>query len=282
MKDEIISKVSDALIRASATFREDLVQAYKHAIESEKGSKAKWVLETILENALVAERNKSPLCDDTGIPHLFIEIGKNRQISGEMIENIKLGVAEGLRKLPGRPMAVLGEDLQRIDQSIGLSSDPHAVEPTPILLKTVDEDVLRVNILMHGGGPEIRAKTYRIFHKHDTDVVRDEIINWASQSASELGCTPCTLAIGIGRSHYEATSLMIEAQVYGRFDVQSDFEKEITKGVNESKVGALGLGGKTTTLATFVKVGPQRASGVRIVCMRPCCCVEPRLASVEL
>jgi fumarate hydratase subunit alpha len=52
--------------------------------------------------------------------------------------------------------------------------------------------------------------------------------------------------------------------------------------VNESNVGALGLGGKTSVLATFAKVGPQRASGVRIVALRPCCCFEPRRATVEL
>ena len=52
--------------------------------------------------------------------------------------------------------------------------------------------------------------------------------------------------------------------------------------VNESKTGPLGLGGRHSVLATFAKVGPQRASGVRIVAWRPCCCFEPRRASVEL
>ena len=57
---------------------------------------------------------------------------------------------------------------------------------------------------------------------------------------------------------------------------------EITKRVNESNIGPLGLHGRTSVLATFVKVGPQRASGVRIVCLRPCCCFEPRTASIDL
>ena len=59
-------------------------------------------------------------------------------------------------------------------------------------------------------------------------------------------------------------------------------ENYITEHVNESGVGPLGLGGKTTVLRTFMKVGPQRASGVRVVAMRPACCFEPRKASVEL
>jgi fumarate hydratase subunit alpha len=74
----------------------------------------------------------------------------------------------------------------------------------------------------------------------------------------------------------------VEAQVYGQYAVQNDLEIEITKRVNEKRIGALGLGGKISVLATFLKVGPQRASGVRIVSLHPCCCIEPRVASVDL
>jgi len=138
-----------------------------------------------------------------------------------------------------------------------------------------------LHILMFGGGPAIRGKTFRIFHKHNTNVVLDEIVNWAKEGAAQLGCTPCTLAIGVGRSHFEATSMMLQAQVDGRYDVQSEFEKEITRRVNEANIGPMGLGGKTSVLATFMKVGPQRASGVRIVSVRPTCCFEPRIATIE-
>jgi fumarate hydratase subunit alpha len=70
--------------------------------------------------------------------------------------------------------------------------------------------------------------------------------------------------------------------VYGDFNKQNEMERYITDKVNETDVGPLGLNGKTTVLATFMKVGPQRASGVRVVAMRPGCCFEPRIASVEL
>ena len=75
---------------------------------------------------------------------------------------------------------------------------------------------------------------------------------------------------------------MLEAQADGNYDVQSEMEQEITRRVNASGIGPLGLGGNTSVLATFLKVGPQRASGVRIVCVRPTCCFEPRIATVEL
>ena len=282
MANEIVQKVADCLVRAGSTFREDQKEAYRRAICSETNGHTCWVMKQVLENALVAEGRRSPLCDDTGIPHLFLEVGPNRSVSGELMQQIFEGVELGLRTLPGRPMAIMGDDYARLDQSGGLDEDPAALKPAPILIRPVEEDVLRLTVLMLGGGPAIRGITHRVFHKHSVDVVIDEIVARAKEAVSKLGCSPCTLAIGIGRSQYEATSMMMEAMAKGNYDVQSEFEKTITDNVNEAGIGALGLGGQTSVLATFAKVGPQRASGVRIVALRPCCCFEPRRASVEL
>lgn len=282
MSMTIIEKVADCLVRAGSTFREDQKEAYRKAIADEKNSNACWVMRQVLDNAIVAEGRRSPLCDDTGIPHLFLEVGPNKSVTGTLLEGIKEGVRQGLRQLPGRPMAIKGDDYARIDQSGGLDEDSGALAASPILIKPVDEDVLRLTVLMLGGGPAIRGITQRVFHKHSVDVVIDEIVERAIPAVSQLGCSPCTLAIGIGRSQFEATSMMMEAMAIGNFGVQSDFEKSVTNKVNEANVGPLGLGGKHSVLATFAKIGPQRASGVRIVALRPCCCFEPRRASVEL
>ena len=278
----IIEKVADCLVRAGSTFREDQKEAYRKAIADEQIESSCWVMKQVLDNALVAEERRSPLCDDTGIPHLFLEVGPNKCVTGALLEEIKEGVRQGLRQLPGRPMAIKGDDYARIDQSGGLDEDSGALAPSPIIIKPVDEDVIRLTVLMLGGGPAIRGITQRIFHKHSVDVVIDEIVNRAIPAVSQLGCSPCTLAIGIGRSQFEATSLMMEAMAKGDFGVQSDFEKRITEKVNASKTGPLGLGGNHSVLATFSKIGPQRASGVRIVALRPCCCFEPRRSSVVL
>jgi len=280
--NKIVEKVADCLVRAGSTFREDQKEAYRRAIADESNSQSCWVMQQVLDNAIVAEERRSPLCDDTGIPHLFLEVGKNRSVTGEMMQEIMEGVEMGLRQLPGRPMAIMGDDDARIDQSGGLNPDSGALKPSPILIKPVDEDVIRLTVLMLGGGPAIRGITQRIFHKHNVDVVIDEIVNRAKEGVSKLGCSPCVLAVGIGRSQFEATSMMMEAMVYGDFSKQTDFERKITEKVNEANIGPLGLGGKHSVLATFAKVGPQRASGVRIVALRPCCCFEPRRACVEL
>ena len=278
----IREKVADCLVRAGSTFREDQKDAYRRAIADEANAQSCWVMQQVLDNAIVAEERRCPLCDDTGIPHLFLEVGKSRSVSGEMMQEIMEGVEMGLRQLPGRPMAIMGDDNARIDQSGGLNPDSGALKPSPILIKPIDEDVIRLTILMLGGGPAIRGITQRIFHKHNVDVVVDEIVCRAREGVSKLGCSPCVLAVGIGRSQFEATSLMMEAMVYGDFSKQTEFEKKITEKVNEANIGPLGLGGKHSVLATFAKVGPQRASGVRIVALRPCCCFEPRRASVDL
>lgn len=281
--DSIIEKVASCLVKAGSTFREDQKEAYRQAIAREPGTPSCWVMQQVLDNALVAEKSCGPLCDDTGIPHVFIEVGKNRALTGQMMTDIKEGIKEGLCRLPGRPMAIKGNDLERIDQSGGLDEDSGALLPSPFLISECeDDDAVRLTVLMLGGGPAIRGITHRIFHKHSVQMVIDEIVSRAIPAVSQLGCSPCTLAIGIGRSQFEATSLMMEAMVKGNYGIQSDFEKTITDRVNESETGPLGLGGRTSVLATFAKVGPQRASGVRIVALRPCCCIEPRRSTIEI
>ena len=279
---EVVEKVADCLVRAGSTFTEDRKQAYREAIEVEDTEIAKWNLQTILENAEVAERDRSPLCDDTGIPHVIIEVGPDKALTGKTMDAIREGIREGLKRLPGRPMAIMGDDKERIDMSGGISPNSEDLALAPVLVRETKEDVLRVTVLMLGGGPAIRGLTQRIFHKHNINVVLDEIVKRAKEATGLLGCTPCALAIGVGRSQFEATSLMMEALADADFSKQTEMENYITEHVNESGVGPLGLGGKTTVLRTFMKVGPQRASGVRVVAMRPACCFEPRKASVEL
>ena len=280
---DLVSQVKETLITAGSAFPEGKIECYQSRIREEDQELSRWVMETVVENAVIAQKERSPLCDDTGIPHLLIDIGKNRVLSGEMLDAISQGVEEGLRDLPGRPMAVRGNDAERIDQSGGLDANPEAVVPAPLMIRKSEEaDRMRLTVLMLGGGPEIRAKTYRIFHHHSLDRVTDEIIQWAAEAVAQLGCTPCTLAVGIGRSHYEASSLMLQAMADGDYRKQSEIEKTITDGVNRAGTGVMSFGGLNSVLAAFVKIGPQRASGVRIVCMRPCCCFEPRRASADL
>ena len=279
---EIVDLISDAVIEASTTFRNDQFDAYKRALDVEKDDNAYWMLELLIQNSKIANKKKFPLCDDTGIPHVLIEIGDNAKIPVHFFDDIKQGIKKGLQKLPARPMAVQGDDIERIEQSRGLYEDPgKLISPSFIIDKTKNNGI-NITILMLGGGPEIRASTYRFFHKRDNRKLFNEVKSWMRLGAKMLGCTPCIPAVGIGRTHFEASSLMLKAMAYGNLNQQSSIENEITQSLNDSKIGALGIGGSVTALGTFINVGPQRASGVRILSMRPCCCVEPRRSSVHL
>ncbi|WP_414470470.1 fumarate hydratase [Methanobacterium sp. ACI-7] len=279
---EIVNLIRDAVIEASTTFREDQFDAYKRALDIETNESASWMLELLIENAKIANKNKFPLCDDTGIPHVLVEIGEEVKIPGGFFEDITLGIEKGLQELPARPMAVRGDDIERIEQSRGLHEDPGKLIPPSFILDKTEQNGVNIHVLMLGGGPEIRASTYRVFHKRDNRKVFNEVSTWMRSEVQMLGCTPCIPAVGIGRTHFEASSLMINAMAHGNLNQQSKIEEEITESINSSKIGTLGMGGSVTALGSFVKIGPQRASGVRILSMRPCCCVEPRRSSLFL
>ncbi|MEG3224178.1 MAG: fumarate hydratase [Methanobacteriales archaeon Met13] len=280
METNISNMVKSALIEASTSFRNDQMAAYRHALQKEENERARWVLEIMMENARLAQQHNVPLCDDTGVPHILVEVGPNTALPPNFLEEIKSGVREGLLKLPGRPMAVRGDAIQRIEQSEGLYNDPGKLVPPGFLMDNMDSEGIKIHVLMLGGGPEIRALTKSVFHKRDHRKLFKEVITWMRSEIPKLGCTPVIPTVGIGRTHFEASSLMLKAMAYGNLNKQSKIEEKITESLNNSKIGPLGIGGSVTALGSFVNIGPQRASGVRILCVRPCCCVEPRRSSV--
>ena len=289
---DIIEDISKKIIEASTTLTDDKLNVLSHAIEIEENENARWALSQILENYKVAQKTRFPLCDDTGIPHVIIELGCDREISGELLNQIHQGIELGLNNLPTRPMAIKGDEMERIEQSRGLFEKPGMLKPASILIdssndestyrRDISSDTLNIHFILEGGGPEIRAKTYRVYHKRSFYNVVDEAVDWLCDSLNLLGCTPSIPSIGIGRTHFEANALLLKSIVYGRLDNQSDVERYVAGKLNETGIGPLGLGGKTTVLGSYVNIGNQRASGVRIVAVRPSCFVEPRVATLNI
>lgn len=267
-----------SLITAGTTYSPDRLAAVRLSIEKETQPNARWFLEHILENALIAEQDQFPLCDDTGIPHVIVRVGDDCALPPGWLLAVHEGIAHGLRDMPGRPMAVRGDDVERVEQTKGLyEDDPGALETAPVFIRPMPGKQLEIIALLLGGGPEIRARTHKIFHKRSMENVMSQVSQWLCENAELLGCTPLVAAVGIGRSQVEASALMLEAMAEGSIDRQNKWEKKITDDLNATGVGTLGLGGKTTAFGCFLKVGPLRSSGVRIVCARPCCVVEPRV-----
>lgn len=281
-QNDLQETAKKCLVRAGTTYRKDQFKAYQNAIAVETAENSRWVLEQIYENARIAKQEHLPLCDDTGIPHVLVQIGEDCELPRGWLAAIEAGVVAGLQELPGRPMAVRGNDVERVEQSRGLYEDPGKLDLAPVITRSVPGDQLKLTVLMLGGGPEIRAKTRRVFHRRSIHTVLGEATSWLKKEVGSLGCTPSVIAMGIGRSHVEASAMMLEAMAEGSLDQQNELEKKVTAELNETHVGPLGLGGDATVLGCFLKIGPARASGVRIVCARPCCLVEPRRASASL
>lgn len=289
---DIIKEVSNGVIEASISKNSNKINFLKKAIKEEENDNAIWALELMVKNLEVANEKKLPLCDDTGIPHVIIELGKNREISGKLISEINEGIIDGLKRLPGRPMAVKGNDIERLEQSAGLYDEGEMLKPANFIIDTennqstysriIDDDSLNINIALLGGGPEIRAKTYRIFHKKSHEIILNEIVDWLKNSLKLLGCTPAIPSIGIGRTHTESNILMLKSLIYGNLENQSNIENYINNELNKTDIGPLGLSGKTTVLGSFVNIGPQRASGVRIASVRSNCFVEPRVSTIKI
>lgn len=289
---DILNEISNSIIKASTTLSDDKYNALKHAIDVEDNENARWALTQILENYQVAQKTRFPLCDDTGIPHVIIEIGEERQITGELLNQIHEGIALGLNNLPARPMAVKGSEVERIEQSKGLYDEPGKLAPASILVDTANDessyrrdisaDTLNLHFLLEGGGPEIRSKTFRVYHKRSFENVIGTACEWLESSLKMLGCTPSIPSIGIGRTHYEATSLLLKSIAYGNLDNLNEFERDITNRLNQTGIGPMGFGGRTTVLGCYLNISNQRASGVRIVSVRPSCFVEPRVATLKL
>ena len=280
--DDLRQAAQQCLVTAGSSYTPDRLAAYAKAAAVEQNANARWFLELILENAQIAQREKLPLCDDTGIPHVLVRLGEGCALPVGWQVAIREGVAAGLRTLPGRPMAVKGDGVQRVEQSQGLFEESDALEHAPVIMRSVPGDKLHLSVLMLGGGPEIRARTRRIFHKRSMDNVITEVGQWLAEEVAHLGCTPTIPAVGIGRSQAEASALMIEAMADGTLAEQNEWEQKVTAAVNTTGVGPLGLGGSCTAMGCFLKIGPARASGVRIVSARPCCLVEPRVGKAVL
>lgn len=277
--DQVVLDVARLVVEASSHWREEQVACWKSACEREAVPRAKWAMETFVKNAEAADRNRSALCDDTGTPHPFLEIGDEAEVPRGFLQAMEQGIRKGLNDLPARPMGVQGDDLERISQCRGMYDEPGMLMPAPVQVRRIPGSQIRLTILMLGGGPEIRSKTQPIFHMHSSDHVIEEMIEWAIPQVAKLGCQPCTLSFGLGRTAVEASSLSLEAMKDGRYDVQNEIEKRITDAVNASGIGPIGLGGENSVLATFVKIGNMRASGFRVVSMRPNCCMEIRKAA---
>lgn len=251
IKTELITKeVARLCIEAATYIPLDVINKIKEC-EKEECGLAKNILSQIIENDTLAASENIPMCQDTGITIVFVEIGNQVFIDGDLYQAINdgvhIGYTEGyLRK------SVVKSPLNRINTKDNT--------PAIIHVKFVVGDTLKITVCPKGAGSENMSKVKMLvpadgvagIKKFVTDTITD---------AGGRACPPLVVGIGIGGNLEKSALLAKEALTRDIDDESPDedarkLEHELLKQINELNVGPMGLGGKTTALAVKINTYP--------------------------
>ena len=272
----ITTCVSKLCIEANIRLRRDVETALKKSVKTEQSSRAKKILNQLLENAKIAREDKVALCQDTGLPIVFVDVGKNVDITGiDMTHAINRGVEEGYRKGSLRNSVVL--------DPLARSGSPR-FSPSVIHVRFVRQVGLKITLLPKGFGCENKTRL-RMFNP---TTPLEEIKNFIVYTVKEAGpdaCPPYVVGVGIGGSADYACQLAKEALLRplgkkNHLKFVAGLETDLVKEMNKLDIGPMGLGGKTTVLGVHILTSPTHIAGLP-VCVNISCHVL-RSASVVL
>ena len=256
--EKIKETVSKLCVEANVSLRKDIENAIKHAIKSETNKRAKRVLEILIENANIARKEYRPLCQDTGLVSVYVEIGQNvKLIGGDLVKAIDGGVELGYRKSFLRKSVVKSPLLRK---NTGTNT------PSVIYTKIVKGNRVKITVSPKGFGSENKSKLQML----NPTASEEDVISFVVNTIKDIGpdaCPPYILGIGIGGTFDKAASLAKEAlllPVNKRSKVKhlKAIENKILKKVNSLKIGAMGFGGKTTCLGVKVLEYPTHIAGL--------------------
>ncbi len=251
IKPELITKEIERLCIEAATFIEpDVLACIKKAKDNESGL-SRSVLEQIIENDEIATNEFVPMCQDTGIMIVFVEIGNEVFIDGDINEAINEGVKNGyvngyLRK------SVVKSPLNRINTKDNT--------PAIIHIKHTMGDKLKLTVCPKGAGSENMSKVKMLVPADGISGIK-KFVKDTILEAGGRACPPLVVGVGIGGNLEKSALLAKEALLRDIDDESADadankLEKELLKEINELNVGPMGLGGKTTALAVKVNLYP--------------------------
>ena len=256
IKAEVISqRVAEMCIRANTVLPEDVCAALETARTHEDGVVARDVLDTIIENYHIA--NPVPICQDTGMACVFLEIGQDVHIVGDLTQAVNSGVAKGytegyLRK------SVVRDPLSR--ENTG--------DNTPAMLYTelVPGDELRITVAPKGFGSENMS---RIAMLKPADGV-DGVVNFVLETVRLAGpnpCPPIVVGVGIGGNFDKAALLAKKALLRpigsrNETPFYAQLEETLLEKINALGIGPQGLGGRTTALGVQIETLPTHIAGL--------------------
>lgn len=273
-------KIQDAVARlaieANLFLREDVLSALKRAYSKEKVSRAKKILKALVENAAIASSEKIPICQDTGMATVFLEVGQNVIIiGGDLSKTINKGIAEGYKKGFLRKSVVF-DPLSRVNTKDNT--------PAVIHTKIVPGSKIKITVAPKGFGSENKSIT-NMFRPTDGADRIERFILEAVKKAGPDACPPYIIGVGIGGTLDKACLLAKEA-LLRRIDKRNPrrhiakLESGLLKKINRLNIGPMGLGGKATCLGLNIEVYPTHIAGLP-VCVS-ISCHATRSASITL
>ncbi len=230
-----------ALLEAEIRLPTDVLAALRRAAAAEKNEVARQEFALILENIALAGERQVPICQDTGVPVVYLTLPPDVPFTPDLFAGIREGVRRATTAIPLRPNVV--DPLTRENTGDNTGAGMPAVH-------VVFGDRLTVTVLPKGAGSENASRIGMLLPSQAADIPR--FVAETMLIAGGKPCPPVFLGVGIGGTFDGAAALAKEALLLP-VDTMDDYEQEICDAVNALGIGPMGLGGETTALAVKVK-----------------------------
>lgn len=254
---------------------DDVKSALKEALEVEDNDLGKLNIEAILKNLELAEEKQIPMCQDTGLPVVFVKLGNVE------VENLRKGIEKGIekatKKVPIRPNIV--DPLTRENTNINVGD-----YIPPIDIELIDEEYLEITIFPKGFGSENNNALKMALPAEGIEGVKDFVVQSVLNTKGKP-CPPTVIGVGIGGTSDFCLKLAKKALLGKVGERNPDpqiakLEEEILEEINNSGIGPMGLGGKTTTLDVKILKAHTHTAGLPVgVCVQ---CWADRHATIKL
>ncbi len=248
---EIKEKVKNLCMDANFYLGDDIVNAFKKGIENEESDTGKHILNVLLQNSEIAKKEQIPICQDTGVAVIFLEIGQEVHfVDGDLYEAINNGVREGYKE--GYLRKSMCDPFTR--KNTGDNT------PAIIHTKIVPGDKVKLIVAPKGGGSENMSLQVMLKPADGLEGIKKVVVNRASE-AGPNPCPPIIIGIGIGGNFEKSAILSKEALLRevgsNNPDAELDkIEKELLEEINNLGIGPQGLGGRVYCLAVHIKKEP--------------------------
>ena len=274
-EDTIEQTVYELYKDAVINFHDDMKIALEDALKNEDDELAKLNIEAILKNIEIAEEKGIPMCQDTGLPVVFVKLGNVE------VENLKEGIERGIiratEEIPIRPNIVDPITRENTKNNIGECIPPIDIQLT-------DDDYLEITILPKGFGSENNNKLKMALPAEGIEGIKDFVVKSVLEAKGKP-CPPTVVGVGIGGTSDLALKLGKKA-LMGEIGVRNSdpelakLEQEILDEINASGIGPMGLGGKTTALDVKILKAHTHTAGLPIgVCIQ---CWANRYSSAKI